>query len=104
MSIRPLDMQVMVPKMNEVAQIKNMEQQKAGINQQEIQDQQNKENIKTQQTVIKAQEDDRLENHADAKEKGKSTYNPRKKKKNVNLISKDDFVEENSGHKIDIKL
>ena len=97
-------MQVMIPKMNEVAQMRTIEQQKSGIAQQEIQNHQNKENIKAQQRVIKTQEDDGLENHADAKEKGKNTYNPRKKKKNVNLISKDDFIEEDLGHKIDIKL
>jgi len=103
MSIRPLDMQVMVPKLNEVAQLKQLEHQRAGLNQQEIAHSFDKKNEKAQSSVEKAQEDSLLQNHADAKEKGKNTYE-RKSKKNKKENSNNKPQDSSPGHKIDIKI
>lgn len=103
MSIRPLDMQVMVPKLNEVAQIKHLEQQKAGINQQDISTIQDKKNDRAQKSVEKTNKEDILNNHADAKEKGKNQYNYHgKKRKNKNNINNE--RKSISTNRIDIKI
>lgn len=104
MSIRPLDMQVMVPKLNEVAQMKHLEHQKAGLNQQEIGHAFDKKNEKAQSSVEKTQEEDLLQNHTDAKEQGKNTYNPKNMKKNDKNSADNKPNDNSSGHKIDIKI
>lgn len=103
MSIRPLDMQVMVPKLNEVAQIQHLEQQKAGINQQEIGIIQDRKNDRAQKTVERTYKDDLLKNNADAKEKGKNQYYYKgRKREEQNKIKKDS--RNISRNRIDIKI
>ncbi len=105
MSIRPLDMQVMIPKLQEVAQMRQIENQKAGINQHEINHSQDKKQEKMQSMVQKSPEDSNLDNHADAKEEGKGTYDRRGKKKGSDINpAKNNEDDNNSGHKIDIKV
>ena len=104
MSIRPLDMQVMVPKLQEVAHMKQVEHQKAGLNQQEIGHNLEKKNEKAQSSVEGAPEESYLQNHADAKEKGKNTYDAKGKKKDEKNSANNKPDDNNSGHRIDIKI
>lgn len=104
MPIRPLDMQVMVPKLHEVAQMKQLEHQKAGMNQQDIGHAFDKKNEKAQSTVEKTPEESLLQNKADAKEKGRNTYDAKGKKKNNKNNKENKSDDNNSGHKIDIKI
>lgn len=104
MSIRPLDMQVMVPKIQEVAQMKHMEQQKAGVNQQDINHTQGKKNEKAQQSVEKTFEESLLQNQADAKEKGSNEYNAQGKKKKKDKDITEERTDNGIRNKIDIKI
>ena len=102
MPIRPLDMQVMVPKMQEVAKMRQNENQKAGINQSNISTTTKNETKLSQQTVTSSGKDQEADHNADAKEEGKNKYGykPMKKK------NKDDDKpkEPASYHKIDVKI
>ncbi|PKM49870.1 MAG: hypothetical protein CVV02_14100 [Firmicutes bacterium HGW-Firmicutes-7] len=104
MSIRPLDMQVMVPKLQEVAQMKQMEQQRSGINQQDITHNQHKKNEKAQKSVEKTSEENLLQNQADAKDKGNNEYDSHGKKKNKNKDIKEETGSNGGRNKIDIKI
>ncbi|PKM95737.1 MAG: hypothetical protein CVU84_02740 [Firmicutes bacterium HGW-Firmicutes-1] len=104
MSIRPLDMQVMVPKLQEVAQMKHMEQQRAGINQHDINHAQDKKNEKAHQSVEKTSEDNLLQNKADAKEKGNNEYNAQGKKKKKDKEVIEEKTNNGMRNKIDIKI
>lgn len=103
MAIRPLDMQVMVPKMQEVARMRQNENQKAGINQNNIATTTKNETKMSQQTVTSSGKDQEADHNADAKEESKNKYGykPTKKKK-----AQDDKKppEEGSYHKIDVKI
>lgn len=104
MAIRPLDMQVMIPKLQEIAHMKHLEQQKAGVNQQEIGASLGKKNEKFQKTVAKTSEDEALDHHSDAKEKGKNQYYSAQKKDNLKNKENEDTVPGLPKHKIDIKI
>lgn len=104
MSIRPLDMQVMIPKIHEVAQLKHLENQKAGINQQEIGHAFDKKNEKAQSSIEKTQEESLLQNHSDAKEKGNNAYEAKHKKNKKEKSTESKPDDTSSGQKIDIKI
>lgn len=104
MAIRPLDMQVMIPKLQEVAHMKQIEQQKAGIHQQQIGTTIDKKNEKSQKSVEKSSEDDVARNQADAKEAGKNKYYSNKKKKNVEKKMDENTATGLPRNKIDIKI
>jgi hypothetical protein len=101
MPIRPLDMQVMLPKMQEVARMRQNENQKSGINQNNIATTTKNETKLSQKTVTSSGKDQEADNNADAKEEGKNKYGykPTKKKKEDNNPPID-----GSYHKIDVKI
>lgn len=103
MPIRPLDMQVMVPKMQEVAKMRQNENQKSGINQNNIATTTKNETKLSQQTVTSSGKDQEADHNADAKDESKNKYGytaMKKKKK------KDDDKPKQpaSYHKIDVKI
>lgn len=102
MAIRPLDMQVMVPKLQELSHMKQLENQKSMLDQNQIANNTNKQTTHSQQSVEKSDKDERSENHADAKEESKNKYGykpPNKEKKEG-----EPKPPPKSYHKIDIKV
>ncbi|MCT4688255.1 hypothetical protein [Vallitalea sp.] len=81
MSIRPLDMQVMLPKTQEIANIKHLDQQKANINQHNIAHSMNSKVENETKNVVKSNENEKAYSRSDAKEKGNNKYQNNKKKK-----------------------
>jgi len=102
MAIRPLDMQVMVPKLNEVSHMKQLENQKSMLDQSQIMNSASKQTQHTQQSVVKSDKDEKSDNHTDAKDEGKNKYGykpPKKEKK-----EDEPKPPPASYHKIDIKV
>ena len=103
MSIRPLDMQIMVPKLQEASSIKQMEQQKESMNQQSLAAYQDKKHQTNQHIVVHTGEEEALRDQMDAKEKSKNPYESQKHKK-----SKKDSSEEEEAilpvHRIDVRI
>lgn len=104
MAIRPLDMQVMVPKLQNVAQMKHAEMQKAGIDQSNISNTSQKEVSHNQQSVVQSHKDQEMDHNADAKEESKSKYMAYKKPDGKHKNEEKKPPEEASYHKIDIKV
>lgn len=102
MPIRPLDMQVMVPRMENVARMRHAENQKAGIDQNNISATNQKQVATSQQTVVSSHKNQEMDQHQDAKEEGKNKY---AYKKPDGKQHKDEEPEvPKSYHKIDIKI
>lgn len=102
MPIRPLDLQVSIPRMDNVARMRHAENQKAGIDQSNISATNQKQVAQNQQTVVSSQADQKMDQHQDAKEEGQNKYaykKPDGKKK-----KEDDRSVPESYHKIDIKI
>ncbi|MBC7959012.1 MAG: hypothetical protein H7X94_04020 [Vallitaleaceae bacterium] len=105
MAIRPLDMQVMVPKLQEVAQMKQLDQQRANLSQQDIGASFERKNEKAQQTVEKYNEEEATYNHADAKDEGKNQYTRNGQKKSKKKTDAEiDPIHQAPRHKIDVKI
>ncbi len=102
MPIRPLDMQVMVPKLQNVAQMKHTENQRAGVNHSNMAATTNKQNTHNQQSVMQSHKDQEMDHQTDAKDEGKNKYaykRPTGKKK-----EEKESLKEGSYNKIDIKV
>jgi hypothetical protein len=107
MSIRPLDLQVMIPQLQEVSRISHLDQQKGQLQQQNIANTLNKNTLSQEQTVTTSHEQDKTKNEQDAKEEGKNGYysNPRDRKNNQNKQENNDEADNQTPrHKIDIKI
>ena len=102
MAIRPLDMQVMVPKLQEVAQMKHAENQRSNLEQSQIANQNEKNAQHNQQSVIKSSEGQETDQQADAKDEGKNTYGYQPPKKNAR--KKRETKQPKSYHKIDVRV
>lgn len=103
MAIRPLDMQVMVPKLQELAQMKQLENQKSMLDQSQINNSANKQIMHNQQSIVKSDKDEKSDNHADAKDEGKNKYGY-KPPSNGKKESEPKPKPPESYHKIDIKV
>lgn len=101
MSIRPIDMQVMVPKLQEISRLNHLDQQKGNVNQHQIANTLSKENQKKQRSVAKSHGEENLKNNADAKDKGHNQYYSDGKRQNK---PKKENTSRFSRHKIDIKI
>lgn len=105
MPIRPIDMQVMLPKLQEVSQMRHAEQQRAGLAQDQSAQMTEKNITRNHQTVIKSNQDERAQNEADAREKGKNTYQSMKKRTKDEVEEEAKKKQKSSGaHKIDIQI
>ncbi|TCK97921.1 hypothetical protein EDC19_0323 [Natranaerovirga hydrolytica] len=102
MSIKPLDMQVLIPKTEEVAQRRTLENHKNPQEQAAASHMMNKKNMKNNQTVTQTNQNEKFNDTFDAKEKGKQSYqgNSNKKKKN---LQKDTGIKDKHST-IDIKI
>ncbi len=103
MSIKPLDMQVMIPNTQKVASIRHIEQQKTNVNQDQIA-QSMKQQVKDKtQHIIKSNQNEKSYSEADAKKKGKNTFQEQKKQKKK-ADEKQETNKETSMHHIDIRV
>lgn len=84
MSIRPVDFNGIIQRTDDVGMLKHQEDAKPLVDQQNIQAQVTKNQEAMMHQVTDPNKGERMENHADAKEEGKGTYQPyaRKRKKN----------------------
>lgn len=102
MSIKPLDMQVMLPKIQEVANSRNVDHKRSELAQQQVaQTVQNTANKETK-NVIKTNEKEKTYSQSDAKQQGKNTYGYSRKKKNKKSTEKDKSLKKRNS--IDIKI
>lgn len=103
MPIRPIDMQVSIPKLSEVSRMSHLEQQKAGLHQNQNGVAAEKNTQKENRSVSSAHKDNKSDSEADARKKGRNTYVKNKKKGDISEgESRDDRPMSN--HKIDIRI
>ncbi|MDO4765028.1 MAG: hypothetical protein Q4A29_03140 [Eubacteriales bacterium] len=83
MAFRPVDMQIMTPRMVDLSMMHQAEKERPLLEQLQMTSQQNKQIEKEKQVVRKTSKDAAMKNDADAKDKGKNsyTYHPSQKKK-----------------------
>lgn len=84
MSIRPIVLNGMIQRTDDVGQLKMHEDQKPMADQQAIQGQVDKKEQALTHQVTNPNQKEAMENHADAREEGKNKYKPLRKKKNAN--------------------
>ena len=111
MSIRPLDLQVMIPKLQEVSKMSHIDQQKGQVQQNQIANTLDKDALTKEQTVTYSQEEEKTKNEQDAKDQGKNAYyrDPREKRNQQNSSDQknnqsDSELKQSNRHKIDIKI
>ncbi|MBN2222646.1 MAG: hypothetical protein JW708_10605 [Vallitaleaceae bacterium] len=103
MSMKPLDLQVMVPKLQEVAAMKQMENHRIANTESLLMNAVEKNIQKDRETVSKTAENQSAQSHMDAKEEGSNNYTY--SKKSLKKAKKtDDPPPDESYHKIDIKV
>lgn len=103
MSIKPLDMQVMIPKTQKVASIRHLEQQKSNLNQEQLANTMKKEVRDKTQHVVKSNQNHKANSEADAKKKGKNSYSGQGKKKNKKTTN-ENKSKKTTMHHIDIRI
>ncbi|PKM68107.1 MAG: hypothetical protein CVU95_05540 [Firmicutes bacterium HGW-Firmicutes-2] len=103
MPIRPIDLQVAIPKMSEVSRISHLDQQKSGLLHDQGSLATDRGKHKEGQTVFALQKDAKAGTDADARKKGHNEYQNNRKKANKNSI-KDPVQPPKSDHKIDIRI
>ncbi len=83
MSIRPVDFNGMIQRTDDVGMLKHQEETKPLVDQQNIQQQVTKNQEAMMRQVTDPNKNERMDNHADAKEEGKGEYyaSAQKKKK-----------------------
>lgn len=105
MSIRPIDLQVMIPKTSEVSKIQHTDMNKAGLEQQQFAEQLNKQTLQNQQQVSQTDKSDKtlIKDEQDKKKKNK---NAKKSKKKIDSKTeeKDDKKNLSSTSIFDIKI
>jgi phage-related minor tail protein len=103
MPIRPIDLQVAIPKLPEVSRMNHLEQQKAGLHEQQGSRATDKSADKQNRTVLESQKDSSTNSEADARKKGRNSYsgnNQRRNSKEVEPVKQPP----KSDHKIDIRI
>lgn len=103
MPIRPIDMQVAIPKLSEVSRMSHLEQQKAGLHQNQNTLTADKNTSKENRSVSSSHKDNKSDSEADARKKGRNTY-VNNKKKGKGTDGSDDDQRPKSNHKIDIRI
>ena len=102
MSIRPMDLQVMVPRLSEVSRLSQLQQERGSIDQQQIASTLGKEQEKEKRGIVQPKEQEKMHNHADAKEKGSNGYHQDKKRKNSEKEKSEE--KQQSIYKIDVRI
>jgi len=103
MPIRPIDLQVAIPKMSEVSRISHLDQQKSGLLQDQGSVATDRGRQKEGQTVNASQKDAKAGTDADARKKGRNEYQNNRKRNNKNDFS-EPVQPPKSDHKIDIRI
>lgn len=103
MAIRPLDLQVMIPRLQDVSRINHLDQNKGQALQDNLASTLEKNTKHEAKTVAESKEDEKSKNQADAKDQGKNSYysDPRDKKQKE---QQQEAAENVQRHKIDIKV
>jgi len=103
MSIRPIDMQVLIPKTSEVGKLQHAQLQRPGEEQQHFTDQLNKQILQNQQQVMDL---NKTEKTLVKEDENKKKNNTQKKKKNSDDIidEKDNKKDVSSTSIFDIKI
>ena len=105
MTIRPIDMSGMIQRTQDVGTIKQQEDEKPYIDQQNIQQDVKKEEQKLTKEVHHADDSNQPEYRYDAKEKGNNQYQQKKqKKKKQHEKVEDKVMEKHCTGSIDIKI
>ncbi len=109
MTIRPVVLNGMIQRTDDVSVIKHQEDQKPIVDQQNIQVQVRKEEQQMTQSVRDASESELMDQRYDAREEGKGKYQKRGGKKNsqkskVSTISEDKVIKKNQGGSFDMKV
>ena len=90
MPIRPIDMQVAIPKLSEVSRMSHLEQQKAGLQQDQQALSGDRSKQKASNSVMQSQKDAKSDTEADARKKGRNQYtnnNGNKKNKRNGMVA-----------------
>ena len=105
MTIRPIDMNGMIQRTQDVGIVKQQEDDKPYVDQLNIQQDVKKEEQKLTKEVHHADDSNQPEYRYDAKEKGRNQYQQnRKKKEKRNEKSGDTVIEKHTMGSIDIKI
>ncbi len=104
MAIRPIDMQIMTPRMADISMMNQAEKERPLVEQLHIASQQNKEVDRSKQVVRKTTEDSRAKNDDDAKDKGKNTYTYHPPKRKPAEGKKENECIFEGGRRLDIKI
>lgn len=90
MGIRPVDFGGMIQRTDDIGTLKHQQDSKAVVDQQNIQYQVDKNESQMMHQVTHVNENEQLNNHADAREEGKGRYFASQKKKKKMTQSQDD--------------
>lgn len=105
MPIRPIDMQVAIPKLGEVARMSQLEQQKAGLQQSQTGVTNEKNTEREHRSVSESQTDNKSGSEADARKKGRNAYSQRQKnKKDGEQPKQPEISSDGRQHRIDIQI
>lgn len=104
MAIRPIDMQAMIPKLPQVSAMKHAQQQQASLAQEYIATKDKKEAKKAQQTVIKANKEEKSHHQPDAKKEGRNKYVATYRDTNKQKHKEEELELETTEHVVDIKI
>lgn len=102
MAIRPVDMQIMMPRMADLSMIHQAEKERPVLEQLQMANQQNKQVERNAKVVQKSPKDTPMKNDADAKDKGKNTYTYHPKKRNSTEMEKEE--DHPMGGRLDVKV
>ena len=105
MTIRPIDLNGMIQRADDVSILKKQEDSKAMHDQQNIQMQVNKREDELAHRVVHADQSQNARNNADAKNEGRNKYQKNKTNKKEKDVEKIRVVEKHHGReRIDIKI
>lgn len=105
MSIRPIDMQVAIPKLGEVSRMSHLEQQKAGLHQSQNSATTEKQNHHENRSISQSQKDAKSGSESDARKKGRNEYlNRRGKKQEDDKSGGPEVSNDGLQHRIDIQI
>lgn len=104
MSIRPIDMQVIIPKTSEISKLQHAHLQKASEDQQQFTDQLNKQILQNQQQVVQSNQTDKTLIRDEEKRK-KKDKDKKKKASDIIVDEKDKKKKDMSSTSIfDVKI
>jgi FKBP-type peptidyl-prolyl cis-trans isomerase len=104
MSIRPLDMQVLVPRVSQVSQQQQVANEKGNLDQSMASDMMERSVKKNNQKIVESNQKDKMNQKFDAKEKGSQDYQQNQKKKKNQQETTNQETKHNGRQGIDIRI